>query len=130
MIYTTYFAKLRNLPDNVTPVSICLNPPAYYTGLQFKTLAPPQALLNMWHESHNREAYVRWFKSTVLDKLDQTDTAMTLYEMVGKGNDVALVCFEKSGAFCHRNLVAEWFKAANIPCEEYGEDKTIPLFEL
>lgn len=32
MLYTTYFAKLRTLPPDITPVSICGKAPEWYTG--------------------------------------------------------------------------------------------------
>lgn len=40
MIFTTYFAQLRNLPENIVSVSICGRAPDWYTGLQYKKLAP------------------------------------------------------------------------------------------
>lgn len=40
MLYTTYFAKLRTLPPDITPVSICGKTPEWYTGAQYKKLAP------------------------------------------------------------------------------------------
>lgn len=40
MIYTTYFAKLKSLPNNIIPISICGKAPNWYTGLQYKKLAP------------------------------------------------------------------------------------------
>lgn len=30
MIYTTYFAQLRNLPESIIPVSICGKAPSWY----------------------------------------------------------------------------------------------------
>ena len=39
-IYTSYFANLKNLPDNVCPISICGKAPDWYKGLQYKKLAP------------------------------------------------------------------------------------------
>lgn len=40
MIYTSYFAKLKSLPDNIVPISICGKTPDWYKGLQYKKLAP------------------------------------------------------------------------------------------
>lgn len=41
MIYTSYFAKLKELQkNNITPVSICAKVPDWYDGLQYKKLAP------------------------------------------------------------------------------------------
>ena len=36
MIYTSYFGNLKNLPKNITPISICAKAPVWYTGLQYK----------------------------------------------------------------------------------------------
>ena len=46
MIYTTYFAKLKKLPDNVIPISICGKAPGWYGGLQYKKLAPKYDFLS------------------------------------------------------------------------------------
>lgn len=32
--------------------------------------------------------------------------------------DVALLCCEKPSDFCHRHLVADWFRKNGVPCEE------------
>lgn len=34
MIYTSYFAKLKKLPNNIIPISICGKAPEFYKGLQ------------------------------------------------------------------------------------------------
>ena len=39
-VYTSYFAKLKKLPDTIVPISICGKAPDWYTGLQYKKLAP------------------------------------------------------------------------------------------
>ena len=45
MIYTSYFAKLNKLPNNIIPISICAKPPHFYKGLQYKKLAPTYDIL-------------------------------------------------------------------------------------
>lgn len=40
MIYTTYFANLKRLPQDVVPISICGKATEWYDGLQYKKLAP------------------------------------------------------------------------------------------
>jgi hypothetical protein len=39
-MYTSYFAQLKNLPENFIPISICGKAPEWYTGLQYKKFAP------------------------------------------------------------------------------------------
>ena len=40
MIYTSYFAQIRNLPNNIIPIAICGGIPQWYSGLWYKKLAP------------------------------------------------------------------------------------------
>lgn len=48
MLYTTYFAKLKSLPENVVPIAICGKTPDWYTGLQYKKLAPKWGFFSEW----------------------------------------------------------------------------------
>ena len=48
MIYTTYFAQLRNLPESIIPVSICGKAPSWYKGFQYKKLAPKYDFFMEW----------------------------------------------------------------------------------
>lgn len=46
MIYTSYFAKLKELEKhNIIPISICGKAPDWYKGLQYKKLAPKYGFL-------------------------------------------------------------------------------------
>ena len=52
MIYTTYFAKLKDLPDYIIPISICGKAPDWYKGLQYKKLAPKYDFFMKWKKNH------------------------------------------------------------------------------
>ena len=123
MIYTSYFAKLKRLPDNIVPVSICAKPPAYYRGIQYKKLAPRYSFFSAWKETHDNEYYTACFKDQVLDHLtaaiviDEINKLLKNHGLVGR--DIALICYEKPQDFCHRHLVADWLNENGIPCEEY-----------
>ena len=120
MIYTTYFAKIKKLPKNIIPISICAKAPDWYTGLQYKKLAPKYGFFMEWKRNHNNEFYIEHFNEEVLDKLDTQTVIKELYELAGiKDNqEVALVCYEKPMDFCHRHLVAGWFEDNGIHCLE------------
>lgn len=135
MIYTTYFARLRNLPQNVLPVSICGKAPDWYKGAQYKKLAPKYGFFMEWKKTHDNEYYVRHFKSEVLDTLTPTIvlnelqrklpedvcTKMDAPVYVNKDWHIALVCYEKPQDFCHRHLVAEWLQSNGVSCEEWAK---------
>ena len=119
MLYTTYFAKLRTLPPDITPVSICGTTPEWYTGAQYKKLAPKWDFFQEWKKTRDNHFYVRSFDEQVLSKLNAKQvydelTAMTL------SADIALVCYEKPESFCHRHLVANWFRENGFAIKEWG----------
>lgn len=55
MIYTSYFAKLKSLPENIIPISICGKAPDWYKGLQYKKLAPKYDFFMEWKKNHDSE---------------------------------------------------------------------------
>ena len=118
MIYTSYFAKLKFLPDNIIPISICGKAPDWYKGLQYKKLAPKYDFFIKWKDNHDNDYYTKCFNEQVLDKLDVEDTVSELIDP-HSGIDIALICYEKPEEFCHRHLVAEWLRKNGFKCEEY-----------
>ena len=72
MIYTSYFAKLKYLPENVIPISICAKAPDWYKGLQYKKLAPKYDSFIKWKENHDNDYYIKCFNEQVLNNLDPT----------------------------------------------------------
>ena len=120
MIYTSYFAKIKKLPANIIPISICGKAPDGYTGLQYKKLAPKWSFFSVWKHNHDNDYYIQHFKEEVLNTLDVKDVMNALTNMAA-GNDIALICYEKPNDFCHRHLVADWLNENGIECKEYDE---------
>lgn len=139
MIYTSYFAKLRKLPENFTPISICAKPPAGYTGLEYKKLAPKYGFLMQWKKNHDNEAYLQCFDEQILagkdplcivDELyslldDETKMWLEMYDCPPWENPdyhIVLICYEKPGNFCHRVHVGEWLSENGIHVTEWKSD--------
>lgn len=123
MIYTSYFAKLRSLSENIVPVSICGKAPDWYKGLQYKKLAPKYDFFMEWKNNHDNDYYIKCFQEQVLNKLNATDVILDLSRLcegfnVGEDN-IALICYEKPTDFCHRHLVADWLNRNGVRCEEW-----------
>jgi hypothetical protein len=114
MIYTSYFAQIKKLPSDIIPISICGKAPDWYTGLQYKKLAPKYDFFMEWKKNHNNNYYIEHFQKEVLDTLQPTQVVTDLLMMVHnfKGlnyaPEIALICYEKPEDFCHRHLVANW----------------------
>ena len=124
VIYTSYFAKLRSLPDNIIPISICGKAPEWYKGLQYKKVAPKYDFFMKWKQNHDNDYYIKCFNEQVLSTLNATSVVEDLMRLANvtdlENNDIALICYEKPMDFCHRHLVAEWLKENGITCEEWS----------
>lgn len=118
MIYTSYFAKLRSLPDDIIPISICGKAPDWYNGLQYKKLAPKFDFFIKWKENHDNNYYIKCFIEQVLNNLNAEEVCKELYNL-SNGKDIALICYEKPSDFCHRHLVSAWLNYHRINCTEY-----------
>jgi len=122
-LYTSYFAKLRKLDTAIIPVAICAKVPDWYTGLQYKKLAPKYSFFSKWKIDHDNEYYIQHFYEEVLNKLDAKTVLKELYDLAQRQNknfkDIMLICYEKPEDFCHRHIVSEWFQKSGIVCSEY-----------
>ena len=125
MIYTTYFAKLKKLPENIIPVAICAKPPAGYSGAIYRALAPKYDFFAKYKLNGYKIEFTENYICQVLNQLNPVKVVTELYYQLGLAPntcDIALVCFEKSGDFCHRYLVADWLSKAGYTCEEWSEN--------
>lgn len=121
MIYTSYFAKLRSLPENVTPIAICVKVPDWYTGLQYKKLAPKYDFFTEWKRNRDNEYFIKRYKEQIIDTLKADEVVEDLLSVLpDTEHDIVLVCYEKSTDFCHRHLVANWLRENGIECEEWN----------
>lgn len=123
-MFTGYFAKLSTyIRAGLIPISICGKAPDWYQGLQYKKFAPKWAFFNEWkngsHKGDNNY-YIEHFNSEILDKLDFEFEKSELKRLTQDQLDrTILICYEKPGDFCHRHLVADWFKLHGLDCHEY-----------
>lgn len=129
MIYTTYFAKLKSLPKDIIPISICGKAPTGYKGLEYKKLAPKYDFFKKWKETGDNDYYIQCFLAQVLAGQNPNEVVHELYALANTVTepgqivkDIALVCYEKSTDFCHRHLVSAWLFNAGWTCDEYKEN--------
>lgn len=95
---TSYFAS--KLWQGKNTVAISQGVPKSYKGRTYKALAPSWALVKVKDEAEYRRRY----KEEVLSRLNPEQVLKDL------GEDAVLLCWEKPGEFCHRQLVAEWLQ--------------------
>lgn len=120
MIYTSYFENLNSLPDNIIPISICLEVPAWYNGHQYKKLAPTYEILSKYKKDLDEKDYTIHFKAEILDKLSVENVILDIINMLpdrASKHDIALICYEKPSG--HRHLVCDWLTKNGFKCKEY-----------
>ena len=118
MIYTSYFAQLRNIPENIVPVAICRSCPRFYSGATYSKLAPRKELLSAYKRgSVDWDQYTKDYYATTLNKLDAIEVIDEL--SLKYGNDFVLICWEGRNKDCHRHLVAEWLRNNGYAVQEW-----------
>lgn len=110
--YTGYFAQLKKYEKaGLFPVSIALYHPIWFTGVRISKFAPPSRTLGKYKRGMitPQEYEKEYFES--LDK-ENDHIIMTLHqlEVLSKGKDIILLCYEKPTKFCHRHLFADYCK--------------------
>lgn len=117
MIYTSYFSRLKYIPEGFVPVSIALKSPVFYTGLRYEKLAPTYNILGIYKQDKNKDLYTEVYSREVLSKLQVREVLSDLLNLTGS-YDICLMCYEKADDFCHRHLVREWLCSHGVRCEE------------
>lgn len=116
-VYTSYYAKLKKIPEDIIAISIAGKCPDFYNGIQYKKLAPKYDFFQQWKKNNDNNYYIYHFNKEVLNTLDPQVVYKEL-EILSNGKDVVLLCYEKPTDFCHRHLVAGWLNDNGIYCEE------------
>lgn len=114
MIYTSYFSSRRYSPeDGVSIARYC----KFWRGSTFEALMPSDQLLHWWknlsleEQNSSQQYYEYLYYEQTLSKLNPAEIAEAL-------NGKTLLCYEKTGDFCHRHIVAKWLREAGFNCEE------------
>ena len=134
-VYTSYFGNMRAI-SKADPtamfVAVCGGLPTFYTvGPNTKWLRKVAPRWNWWNEWHEKFAeypnsaesiawYTAKYNETVLDKLDKKAVAEEILSFAPNGGNIYLLCYEKFGNFCHRNLLALWLKP-ELECMEWTQ---------
>ena len=116
MIFTSYFGNMKRLNElrSAVPIAICGKSPAWWGGAEMKELAPSYSIWSEYQKTHDEQLYRDRFYHENLAKLDPQDIYYKIKELSGNRHgyfsrpDAVLMCYEKSGDFCHRRIVADW----------------------
>ena len=115
-IYTTYFANLRNVPENSVVVSIAQYNPKGVNIPRFIDFAPGQGLLTMYKQGEiTEQEYTEQFMQMLsnLPNLDKIRAHMAKYT-ADQDKSLVFVCYEGKNKFCHRHLIVKFFSEFGI----------------
>lgn len=124
MLYTTYFSKMNKLPEGVTKLIITRFPPKWLIidkekkMFLVKEFSPYQKTLLDYKKTEDWDTYVIRFKEQMNSDETMKKYLNYLLDKLQQGKDYALICYEKDYTYCHRSLLAEWFKDKDIECKE------------
>jgi hypothetical protein len=100
---TSYFSSPRIKNKNLNLVSIAKKSPAWIKCKTYDLLCPSWDLVMPYKQDQiTKEQYTEIYIKGWLNKLDPAKTYQEL------GEDAVLLCWERSGFFCHRHIVAKW----------------------
>lgn len=118
-IYTSYYGNLKKLSkDNIIPVGISLGIPKWFRGNNLSYLAPTYKILQLATQEEYIPAYIKLLENMDMERFRFDLTVISKSE---GGKDIALLCYEKPGDFCHRRIFADWMKEkTGYDIKEYG----------
>lgn len=128
-IYTSSYDNAKKMSENMHLISISGNKgkSVDFSGDSLTILAPKLAFWKEWHENYYNKKpldesvafYIEHYYADVLKNLNPENLFNPL-----KNNDV-LLCYEKSGDFCHRYIVGEWLNLYGYNVHEINENLQI-----
>ena len=116
VVFTGYFAQLKKYQSaGLIPISIARITPEWFKGQELKELAPSRDLLRRYKAGKLTEDS---YKTEYFHQLDQVKWKKVLKDLE---DNTILLCYEKTGTFCHRHLLAEYLKDAGYDIKEFTE---------
>ena len=120
MIYISYFANIKKIPEGIEVVGICYKVPEWLKGKDGKgirnltDLAPTGQMVRLYKRGEiDWNTYVYMYYRDVVSQLDFED----VIQQFGT-QDVCLCCYEVNGQKCHRYLVADWLRSKGVEVRE------------
>lgn len=120
-IYTSYYAKAARMQGLKIGISLSLPKDVNVNG-QVKWLAPSWDVLKEYKYgagtmAAKQERYTESFMKQ-LESIPKAQLDAFVAKLKEQKGNVFLLCYERTGAFCHRHIVAKWLN------DMYGLDIT------
>ena len=107
---TSYFSKSGKNPKSI---SIAGSSPKGFIGKKYAPLTPTWEMVRKYKLTGDEKTYREKYFKLIMER---GLTPMKIYNDLGEG--AIMLCWEKSGSFCHRHLIAEWMEKSGIKVTE------------
>ena len=125
MLYTTYFSNLQYIQKDDVVMVITLYPPKWLDQNKYPVIEYFAPSPELFESFHNRKdiSFDEFEEQFIRETLENNPKIVDLVNL-SKVVNVILVCYEKDGTSCHRQIIARWLKKHfNVEWKEllYGE---------
>jgi uncharacterized protein YeaO (DUF488 family) len=110
MFYTGYYAHTKKYQKaGLELLAVSGTTPAFYCWDKWSLVAPRKELFSKWKLGEiDNDEYLRRYREYLDSVLKKIPNVISDYIECLKKHDVVLLCYEKSGDFCHRHTLAQW----------------------
>lgn len=106
----------------VSAVGISVTVPNWFEGPVYERLVPPADLVERYKKGQVTPAQYFAEYRVQLDALDAESVYWDIYDLAGTERTPTLCCWCAPGEFCHRHLVAAWFRHHGLDCYELNTE--------
>lgn len=123
MLYTTYFAKMNEIPEDCIKLIVTRYPPKWLDISEHKNtiiekhLSPFPPILAKYKTTGNWDEYVAEFTDQ-MDMVVTWNALKRVENMLKVGRDVCLICYEKDYTRCHRSILGRYFQGLGFEWRE------------
>lgn len=120
MIYTSYYSnrEIKQHRERYCLIAISRYRPTW-TAVDgaIMELAPTLRNLDSYKRTGNESDYTLRYWEENLKDIEPNELTDLITDLAGDRTPV-LLCYERTGLFCHRHLVSKWLRYHHIDCEE------------
>lgn len=107
-IYTSYFANWRNFPKEVTKYAVARELKWETDMEKLLLFCPSSEILHAYKcELLDEEGFTSQYMQQ-LNSISEEELSEIVTKLKESETDVVLLCYEKKGCFCHRNLLKDF----------------------
>jgi uncharacterized protein YeaO (DUF488 family) len=125
-MYTSYIAKLKDIPEEYTKLIITRHlPPSFNIDKipnchRLEMMSPSKELLARYKKDGDWESFQGHYWFEIMGDIDANDMLHELAKQAKK-QTIVLVCYEKDETHCHRSILAGMLRDLGTDVKEFSK---------